>query len=317
MTFILADTRPQSLPLAIGAPRSTLCCQPVSCAFARLNQHLHGTLNRRTFLGGGAALLVGAFVLPSKSTLARAPDAPKGPVVFTGVRVVVEGQKIKAIEPENRPLPEGALVIAGGGRTLMPGLIDAHVHAVMAALPMATLLSATEAYLNFKAAEEAERTLMRGFTSVRDMAGPTFSMKRVIDEGGFAGPRIWPSGAMISQTSGHGDYRQPYDLPAGNNSPTPRTDAIGAMSIADGVSEVLKRSREQLMLGASQLKLAAGGGAHRSTTRWMCRSSPRRSFALRWTRQKTGALMSPCMPTRHAPSRRPSVAPCAASNTAS
>mgnify|MGYP002661848734 FL=1 len=128
---------------------------------------------------------------------------------------------------------------------------------------------------------------MRGFTSVRDMAGPTFSMKRVIDEGGFAGPRIWPSGAMISQTSGHGDYRQPYDLPAGNNSPTPRTDAIGAMSIADGVSEVLKRSREQLMLGASQLKLAAGGGAHRSTTRWMCRSSPRRSFALRWTRQKT------------------------------
>lgn len=262
-------------------------------------------------------MLVGAFVLPSKSALARAPDAPKGPVVFTGVRVVVEGQKIKAIEPENRPLPEGALVIAGGGRTLMPGLIDAHVHAVMAALPMATLLSATEAYLNFKAAEEAERTLMRGFTSVRDMAGPTFSMKRVIDEGGFAGPRIWPSGAMISQTSGHGDYRQPYDLPAGNNSPTPRTDAIGAMSIADGVSEVLKRSREQLMLGASQLKLAAGGGAHRSTTRWMCRSSPRRSFALRWTRQKTGALMSPCMPTRHAPSRRPSVAACAASNTAS
>ena len=109
-------------------------------------------------------------------------------------------------------------------------------HAVMAALPMATLLSATEAYLNFKAAEEAERTLMRGFTSVRDMAGPTFSMKRVIDEGGFAGPRIWPSGAMISQTSGHGDYRQPYDLPAGNNSHTPRNDAIGAKSIADGPS---------------------------------------------------------------------------------
>lgn len=207
-----------------------LCQTPV---FERLNQHLHATLNRRTFLGGSAALLVGAFVLPPKSALARAPDAPKGPVVFTdvrvfdgksgtlrtGMRVVVEGKLIKAIEPETNPLPEGALVIAGGGRTLM-----------------------------------------RGFTTVRDLAGPVFSLKRAIDEGGFAGPRIWPSGAMISQTSGHGDYRMPYELPAGNLTPPPRSDVLGATALADGVSEVLKRAREQLMLGASQLKLAAGGG---------------------------------------------------------
>mgnify|MGYP001179153849 FL=1 len=248
-----------------------LCQTPV---FERLNQHLHATLNRRTFLGGSAALLVGAFVLPPKSALARAPDAPKGPVVFTdvrvfdgksgtlrtGMRVVVEGQRIKAIEPQNNPLPAGALVIAGGGRTLMPGLIDAHWHAMMASLPMAALLSSSEGYLNLKAAEEAERTLMRGFTTVRDLAGPTFALKRAIDEGGFAGPRIWPSGAMISQTSGHGDYRQPFELPVGNLTPPPRTDTLGATAIADGVSEVLKRAREQLMLGASQLKLAAGGG---------------------------------------------------------
>lgn len=161
-----------------------LCQTPV---FERLNQHLHATLNRRTFLGGSAALLVGAFVLPPKSALARAPNAPKGPVVFTdvrvfdgksgtlrtGMRVVVEGQRIKAIEPQNNPLPAGALVIAGGGRTLMPGLIDAHWHAMMASLPMAALLSSSEGYLNLKAAEEAERTLMRGFTTVRDLAGPT------------------------------------------------------------------------------------------------------------------------------------------------
>ena len=248
-----------------------LCQTPV---FERLNQHLHATLNRRTFLGGGAALLVGAFVLPPKSALARAPDAPKGPVVFTGVRVfdgksgslrtgmrvVVEGKLIKAIEPETNPLLQGALVIAGGGRTLMPGLIDAHWHAMMASLPLPVLMSATEGYLNLKAAEEAERTLMRGFTTVRDLAGPTFSLKRAIDEGAFAGPRIWPSGAMISQTSGHGDYRRAFDLPAGNQTPMQRTDTLGATAIADGVSEVLKRAREQLMLGASQLKLAAGGG---------------------------------------------------------
>lgn len=256
-----------------GAARLFGCmCQ--TSAFARLNQHLHTTLNRRAFLGGGAALLAGALVLPPRSALARAPDAPKGPVVFTGVqvfdgksgtlrrgmRVVVEGKMIKAIEPETHALPEGALVIAGGGRTLMPGLIDAHWHAMMASLPMAALMTGTEGYINLKAAEEAERTLMRGFTTVRDLAGPSFSLKRAIDEGGFAGPRIWPSGAMISQTSGHGDYRMPYELPAGNLTPPPRSDILGATALADGVSEVLKRAREQLMLGASQLKLAAGGG---------------------------------------------------------
>jgi imidazolonepropionase-like amidohydrolase len=151
-------------------------------------------------------------------------------------------------------------VIDGGGRTLMPGLIDAHWHAMMAALDIRTLMTADIGYITLAAADQAEKTLMRGFTSVRDMAGPSFGLKRAIDAGLVAGPRIWPSGAMISQTSGHGDFRPLTELPAPWNPPLSHGEALGAGMIADGVPQVLKRVREQLMLGASQVKLAAGGG---------------------------------------------------------
>ena len=121
-------------------------------------------------------------------------------------------------------------------------------------------MTADVGYITLVAADEARKTLMRGFTSVRDMAGPTFSLKRAIDNGLVPGPRIWPSGAMISQTGGHGDFRFPYEVPASPNAPLSRVEAIGGGAIADGVDRVLQRAREQLMLGASQLKLAAGGG---------------------------------------------------------
>jgi imidazolonepropionase-like amidohydrolase len=254
---------------AVGdKPATCLCHTP---AFARLNQSLEARFSRRAFLAGGAAT-VGA--LSFGQARAAAPEAPKSSIAFTnvrlfdgksettrtGLRVIVEGQKIKAVEPDTAPPPTGVRVIDGGGRTLMPGLIDAHYHIIMATLPITALLTADVGYLNLLAAGEAERTLMRGFTSIRDMAGPSFSLKRAIDEGTVAGPRIWPSGAMISQTSGHGDYRFPYEIPAAPGAPLSRGDAIGGGAIADGPSEVLKRTREQLMLGASQIKLAAGGG---------------------------------------------------------
>ena len=204
---------------------------------------------------------------------ATAAAAPVAPIVFSnlrlfdgksdalieGLRVVVEGKTIKSVEPAEAPLAH-ARVVDCGGRVLMPGLIDAHWHAMMASLPMSVLLTADVGYLTLVAADEARRTLMRGFTSVRDMAGPTFSLKRAIDNGLVAGPRIWPSGAMISQTGGHGDFRFPHEIPASPNAPLSRGEAIGGGAIADGVDRVLQRAREQLMLGASQLKLAAGGG---------------------------------------------------------
>ncbi|WP_230417819.1 metal-dependent hydrolase family protein [Paraburkholderia polaris] len=169
-------------------------------------------------------------------------------------------ERISSVEPDNGANQEGVKVMDGGGGTLMPALIDAHRHTMMAAMPPEQLTTADVGYINLAAGREAERTLTRGFTSVRDMAGPSFSLKRAIDSGMILVPRIWPSGAMISQTSGHGYFRTPYNIPSFVGQPLSRGDALGARSIADGTAEVLKRAREQLMLGASQLQLAAGGG---------------------------------------------------------
>ena len=104
------------------------------------------------------------------------------------------------------------------------------------------------------------RTLMRGFTTVRDVGGPVFGLKRAIDEGTVAGPRIFPSGAVISVTSGHGDFRLPFELPRLMGASQSRAEQLGAAMIADSPDEVRVRVREQLMQGASQIKLTAGGG---------------------------------------------------------
>ena len=190
--------------------------------------------------------------------------------VFTGnsdsvtspVNVLIRDGVIERIddEPLDGDAGGGALVFEGGGRILMPGLIDAHWHAMMAAMPLTTMLMADVGDINFVAGHEARKTLMRGFTSVRDLSGPAFALKRAIDSGMVEGPRIWPSGAMISQTGGHGDFRMPYEVPAARNAAPGRGEAINGGVIADGADEVRKRVREQLMLGATQIKLAAGGG---------------------------------------------------------
>ena len=176
------------------------------------------------------------------------------------LRVVIEGGRIKAVEPAEKPLAAPVRKVDCGGRVLMPGLIDAHYHVMMASLPLSELMTADIGYINLAAAAEASRILLRGFTSIRDMAGPCFGLKRAIDTGLVPGPRIWPSGAMISQTSGHGDFRAPFDIPSARDAPLSHGENFGVGAIADGVPEVLRRAREQLMLGASQLKLAAGGG---------------------------------------------------------
>jgi imidazolonepropionase-like amidohydrolase len=142
----------------------------------------------------------------------------------------------------------------------MPGLIDAHWHSFMAATAMPLLTTANPSYLQIMAARQAEATLMRGFTTVRDMGGPVFGLKRAIDEGAIKGPRIYPSGAMISQTSGHGDFRFPFELPRTMGGPLSQSETQGAAAIADSPDEVRLRTREQLRQGASQIKLMGGGG---------------------------------------------------------
>lgn len=175
--------------------------------------------------------------------------------------VLVRGNRIAGIGGDLRPAA-GATVIDGRGGTLMPGLIDVHVHLTFGALTQAQMASPelTPARAGAAAAGEAGRMLMRGFTAVRDVGGPIFELKQQIDAGAVPGPRIWPSGPTISQTAGHGDYRHPSEGPRRWTGKASRAELLGAGYIADGRDEVLAATREALRFGASQIKVMAGGG---------------------------------------------------------
>ncbi len=221
-----------------------------------------------------AAIVAIAVVLLPGRTSAQAPEQ-RG-LLFENVRVfdgrsdrltppsnvLIVGNRIQAVS--RAPItPDAGLDVRrvdGGGRTLMPGLIDAHWHALLVAPDLMTAMTADAGLLNFMAADVARQTLMQGFTSVRDVGGPSFGLKRAIDLGLVPGPRIFPSGAMISQTGGHGDFRLPHEVPRPTADGLNHAERMGAAMIADGADAVRVRAREQLMLGASQLKLMAGGG---------------------------------------------------------
>jgi imidazolonepropionase-like amidohydrolase len=176
--------------------------------------------------------------------------------------VLVSGDVIGKISPTapSSAADESAVVIDGGGRVLMPGLIDVHAHLVFATVPLLAAMTARPDFLAIRGALAASEMLMRGFTSARDCGGPVFGIKQAVDEGLLPGPRIWPSGAMISQTAGPGDFRMPYEVPRGTCGWLSHSEMAGASAIADGVDEVLRAAREQLRGGASQIKMMAGGG---------------------------------------------------------
>jgi len=186
----------------------------------------------------------------------------KSRVLSPSSSVLVKGNTIERIStsPIDAAVTGSATVVNGGGRVLMPGLIDAHWHAIMASVPQMLLMTADPSYLQLLAARQAEATLMRGFTTVRDLGGPVFALKRAIDEGVMVGPRIYPSGAFISQTSGHGDFRFSFELPRTLGGHLSHSEVQGVAAIADSPDEVRLRTREQLRQGASQIKLMAGGG---------------------------------------------------------
>jgi imidazolonepropionase-like amidohydrolase len=131
---------------------------------------------------------------------------------------------------------------------------------MLASIPRHIAYYGEPGYLNLLAGKEARATLLRGFTTIRDTGGASFAIKRAIDEGVIEGPRIYPSGAAISQTGGHGDARPPYEIPRAASAPLSQPERIGQNVIADGDDQVLLRVREQFMQGASQIKLMAGGG---------------------------------------------------------
>jgi len=193
--------------------------------------------------------------------------------IFDGTRtslsapsnVLVIGNTIKTISTQAIDLPAGPTLtrIQGAGRTLMPGLIDNHVHVVLSASSQPDLINPKVSIetLQSRATQEAQAMLLRGFTSVRDLGGPVFELKTAIDQGKTPGPRIYPSGAMISQTSGHGDSRLPNERSRRFGGTVSRGELLGVSFIADGRDEVLTATRENLRMGASQIKVMAGGGA--------------------------------------------------------
>ena len=170
--------------------------------------------------------------------------------------VLVEGGRIR--EVSERPIGSTAAeTVDLAGRTLMPGLIDAHVHVLAVDAALARLADRPVTLLTLQASRVLEGMLMRGFTTVRDAAGADGGLAEAVEAGLARGPRIFPSGMALSQTGGHGDVR-------------PRTQSVVACAccegginlsrIADGVAECRRAARDELRKGATQIKILASGG---------------------------------------------------------
>jgi imidazolonepropionase-like amidohydrolase len=187
-------------------------------------------------------------------------------LIFDGVNeavmsgnILITDNLITQISPEPISSP-GATVIDGGGRVMTPGFIDAHTHMSLIA-PFDQLENEyTAIYVGAAGGQMAENMLMRGFTSVRDAGGASIGIQRAIDDGWFKGPRIFSSGAFITQTSGHLDMRDrtnPHSHVGGANS---HAAQIGHFTAVDGEAEMLAAARQNFRDGATQLKLATNGG---------------------------------------------------------
>jgi len=220
------------------------------------------------------ALCFMALVLAFNSAWAAEEAAPSQ-VLFSNVNifngtenklyqnhhVLVTRNKIERISAQ--PISaDGADVIDGSGKTLMPGLIDGHAHVMINAHFDTVEKNMDYGDLNIRAVRVMQRFLNDGFTSVRDMGGPAFALKRNIESGRVPGPRLYPSGGFISQTSGHGDFRDRADggFSAHDAGDLSNFERMGIGNVADGVPEVLKAVRLNLRNGATQIKIMAGGG---------------------------------------------------------
>ncbi|PFG20907.1 amidohydrolase family protein [Serinibacter salmoneus] len=186
-----------------------------------------------------------------------------GPDVTENADVLIEGSHITAVSdsPVGDAPGTPTVEIDGKGGFVMPGMSDAHVHLMGNSNSYMDFIAGPTGILVGNTIAEAKRMLLRGFTTVRDMGGDTAPVKTLIDRGVFEGPRIFPSQAMISQTSGHGDFAFQYETPEVFGGSPSRTDSILFTRVADGPERVLTAVREQLRSGATQIKLTAGGGA--------------------------------------------------------
>ena len=179
-----------------------------------------------------------------------------GEELLEDVEVLVEGSRI--VEVSDVPIRSGtAEVVDLRGRTLMPGLIDAHFHAIAASPDLGAVEHMPPSLIAQHARANLEATLQRGFTTVRDAAGADYGLSRAIEAGLIDGPRLFYSGHALSQTGGHGDFRS-YE-----SGPALCSCGLGARhfsTVADGVPEVRRAAREELRRGATQIKIMGSGG---------------------------------------------------------
>ena len=183
------------------------------------------------------------------------------------------------------------------GMTLLPGLIDAHVHVTAVTADLARLAEWSPAYVTARAAGVLMGMLRRGFTTVRDVGGAEYGLAQALEEGYLEGPRLVFGGKALSQTGGHGDFRgqgrHAYDRC--HCCPSPGV-------ICDGVEEVRKAAREEIRRGASHLKLMLSGGSLLPPTALIRFSSRARRFAPLSRKPRPPTFMSPDTPIPRGPS---------------
>jgi len=176
-------------------------------------------------------------------------------------QVLVDKGAIAAVSAGTIDAP-GAEVIDLAGRTLMPGLCDAHVHVTAVTANFPELMAMSPFYVSAKAGDVMAGMLDRGFTTVRDAGGADFGLARAVAEGTIEGPRILYCGHALSQTGGHGDMRAP-----GQQSLEQCFCCAGMGHVCDGVSEVRRAAREEIRRGATHIKIMASGGVSSPTDR--------------------------------------------------
>jgi imidazolonepropionase-like amidohydrolase len=186
---------------------------------------------------------------------------PRRDELVEGIEVFVEDGIVK--EVSDRPITAGgAERILLGGRTLMPGLIDAHIHIALTEVNLALLSDVPLTLLAAKGSVAMRSMLMRGFTTLRDTGGADFGMKAARDCGLFEGPRLFISGQAISQTGGHGDFRMRTETRFGCPCCSGRA---WTARVADGVPAVVQAVRDELRKGADQIKIMVSGGVASQT----------------------------------------------------
>ena len=219
-----------------------------------------------------ASITILAGIVALLPCVAVAQGSNEPPILITGARIfdgvgpdLIEGKDVLvqdgiiAAVGENLETPPGAQVIDAPGRVMTPGLADMHAH-LMFQMPFGVAFNSDREYWAYVASMAAKQYLMQGFTVVRDVGGNSFSLKRAIDEGILPGPRVFPSGPMISQTSGHSDHRTGAHEPATINFEPSIPMKYFHVAVADGREEVLRTVREVLLRRASQIKISVGGG---------------------------------------------------------